>query len=108
VTRPPIDANLAQLQGKISVLTKNIQELMILRLGRPQVWCTRCYIEEHMVNECPRMRGMGPPQNNMGPSSGPMGGVVQVSANLPFHNPTPYHAFLGNQTVPGLEYCKIC
>jgi hypothetical protein len=38
---------------------------------------------------------MGPPQNPMGPSPGPTGGVAQVSVNLPFHNPTPYHAFLG-------------
>jgi hypothetical protein len=41
------------------------------------------------------MRGMGPPQNMMGSSPGPTGGVAQVSVNLPFHNPTPYHAFLG-------------
>jgi hypothetical protein len=71
VTRPPTDANLVQLQGKISALTENIQELMIPRPGRPQVWCTRCYTEGHLVNECPRMRGMGPPQNLMGPSPGP-------------------------------------
>jgi hypothetical protein len=49
------------------------------------------------------MRGMGPPQNPMGPSPGPTGGVVQVSVNLPFHNPTPYHAFPGSQ----VEYCEI-
>jgi hypothetical protein len=40
VTRPPTDANLVQLQGKISTLTENIQELTIPRPGRPQVWCT--------------------------------------------------------------------
>jgi hypothetical protein len=33
VTIPPAYANLAQLQGKISTLTENIQELMIPRLG---------------------------------------------------------------------------
>jgi hypothetical protein len=33
VTKPPTDANLVQLQGKISTLTKNIQELMISRPG---------------------------------------------------------------------------
>jgi hypothetical protein len=33
VTRPPTNENLAQLQGKISSLTENIQELMIPRLG---------------------------------------------------------------------------
>jgi hypothetical protein len=53
------------------------------------------------------MRGMGPPQNLMGPSPGPMGGVAQVSVNLPFHTPTPYHAFPGNQAVPSVEYCEI-
>jgi hypothetical protein len=31
VARPPTDANLGQLQGKISTLTENIQELMIPR-----------------------------------------------------------------------------
>jgi hypothetical protein len=53
VTRPPTNVNLAQLQGKILVLTENIQELTITIPGRPQVWRTRCYIEGHLVNECP-------------------------------------------------------
>jgi hypothetical protein len=52
--------------------------------------------------------GNGPPQNPMGPSPGPMGGVAQVSVNLPFHNPTPYHAFPGSQAAPTVEYCEIC
>jgi hypothetical protein len=60
-----------------------------------------------MVNEFPRIRGMEPPQNPMGPSPGPTGGVAQVSSNLPFHTPTPYHAFLGNQPSPTIEYCEI-
>jgi hypothetical protein len=107
VTRPPSYANLVQLQGKISALTEKIQQLTIPTLGQLQVWCTRCYTEGHMVNECPRMRGMGPPQNPMGPSPGPTGGVAQVSVNLPFHTPTPYHSFLGNQAVPSIEYCDI-
>jgi hypothetical protein len=51
---------------------------------------------------------MGPPQNLMGPSPGPTGGVAQVSMNLPFHTPTPYHAFLGNQASSSVEYCEIC
>jgi hypothetical protein len=50
VTRPPTDANMVQLQGKILALTKNIQELTIPRTRRPQVWCTRCYIEELLEN----------------------------------------------------------
>jgi hypothetical protein len=33
VTRPPTDANLGKLQGKISTLTEKIQELMITRPG---------------------------------------------------------------------------
>jgi hypothetical protein len=107
VTRPPEDANLVQIQGKISSLIEKIQELMIPRPGKQQVWCTRCYTEGHMVNECPRMRGMEPPQNLMGPSPIPMGGVVQVSMNLPFHTPTPFHAFPGNQVAPSIEYCNI-
>jgi hypothetical protein len=37
------------------------------------------------MNKCPHIRGMGPPKNPMGPSLGPMGGVAQVSVNLPFH-----------------------
>jgi hypothetical protein len=53
ITRPPVDVNLVQLQGKISTLTENIQELTIPRPGRPQVWCTGCYTEGHLVNECP-------------------------------------------------------
>jgi hypothetical protein len=50
---------------------------------------------------------MGPPQNLMGPSLGPMRGVAQVSVNLPFHNPTPYHAFPRSQATPTVEYCNI-
>jgi hypothetical protein len=53
VTRPLADVNLAQLQGKISMLTENIQDPMIPKPGRPQVWCTRCYIEGHLENKCP-------------------------------------------------------
>jgi hypothetical protein len=53
------------------------------------------------------MRGMGPPQNLMEPSPRSMGGVAQVSVNLPFHNPTPYHAFPGSQEVPTVKYCEI-
>jgi hypothetical protein len=37
-----------------------------------------------------------------------MGGVAQVSMNLPFHNPTQYHAFPGGQATPAIEYCEIC
>jgi hypothetical protein len=54
------------------------------------------------------MRGMGPPQNPMVAPPGPTGGVAQVSTNLPFHNPTPYHAFPGGQAAPTTEYCEIC
>jgi hypothetical protein len=43
VTRHPTDANLVQLQGKISALTEKIQELTIPRPGRLHVWCTGCY-----------------------------------------------------------------
>jgi len=107
VTRPPADANLAQIQGQISTLKDNIQELMIHRPERPQVWCTGCYTEGHLAKECPRMRGMVPPQNLMGPLLGPMGGVAQVSQNLPFHTPTPYHVFPSNREAPSVEYCKI-
>jgi hypothetical protein len=54
------------------------------------------------------MRGLGPPQNLMVTPPGPMGGVVQVSMNSSFHNPTPYHAFPGGQAAPTMEYCEIC
>jgi hypothetical protein len=51
---------------------------------------------------------MGPPQNSMGPSPIPTGGVVQLSTNLPFHTPTMYHTFPGNQEASSVEYCEIC
>jgi hypothetical protein len=35
VTRPLVDVNLVQLQGQISTLTENIQELRIPRIGQP-------------------------------------------------------------------------
>jgi hypothetical protein len=60
-----------------------------------------------MVKECPQMRGMGPPQNSMGPPPGPTGGVVQVFVNLPFHNPTPYHAFPGTKQHQQLSIVRF-
>jgi hypothetical protein len=50
---------------------------------------------------------MGPSHNPIGPSPGPMEGVAQVSVNLPFHKPTPYHDLLGIQVAPTIEYCDI-
>jgi hypothetical protein len=100
--------NLSQLQGQISALMENIQELTTPRLGRPQVWCTRSYTEGHMENECLCMRGMGPPHNLMGPSLGPMGGVAQVLVTPPFHTPDLYNTFPGAQSSQTIEYCKIC
>jgi hypothetical protein len=79
---------------------------MIPRPGRPKFWCTGCYTEGHIENECPCMRGMGPPHNPMGPSAGPMG-IAQISVNLPFHTPTLYHAFPSNQKSLSIEYYKI-
>jgi hypothetical protein len=106
--RPLVYVNLVQLQGQISTLTENIQELTIPKLGRPQVWCTGCYTKGHLANEFPRIRGMGSPQNPMVPPPEPERGFAQVSMNLPFHNPTMYHAFLGGQAAPTVEYCEIC
>jgi hypothetical protein len=60
-----------------------------------------------MVNECPWMRGMGPPHNLMGPSPRPTGGYEKVPTNLPFHTPSPYHAFPSNQAALSIEYCEI-
>jgi hypothetical protein len=108
VTRPPVDTNVLQLQGQISALTEKIQELTIPRPGRPQVWCTIFYREGHLTNECPRMRGMGPPHNPMGPSPRPTGGVAQVLVTPPFHAPVLFHAFPKNQTSQPVEYCEIC
>jgi hypothetical protein len=81
---------------------------MIPRPGWPHVWCTGCCMEGHLVNKCLRIRGMGPPQNLMVPPPGPVRGVMQVSTNLPFHNPNLFHAFLGGQATPIVEYCEIC
>jgi hypothetical protein len=61
MTRPPVDVNMEKIQGQISTLTENIQELKIPRSERPQVWFTGCYMEGNMANECPQLRGMGPP-----------------------------------------------
>jgi hypothetical protein len=63
-------------------------------------------MEGHLVNECLRMRGLGPPQNLMVTPPGPMGGVAQVSMNSSFHNPTPYHAFPGGQAAPTKNIVK--
>jgi hypothetical protein len=65
-------------------------------------------MEGHLANKFLRMRGMGPLQNSIVAPLGPTGGIVQVSTNLPFHNPTLYHAFPGGHTAPTTEYCEIC
>jgi hypothetical protein len=107
VIRSPTDENLVQLQGKISIVTEKIQQLMIPRPGQPQIWCTECYKKGHMVKECPRMRGKRSPQNPMGPSPRPTGEVAQLFTNLTFHIPTPYHDFPSNQASLLVEYCDI-
>jgi hypothetical protein len=107
MNKPPIYSNLSQLHGKISMLTENIQELTTQRPECPQVWCTGCYTEGHMENECSHMRGMGPLKNLMG-TSGPMGGFSQVSVNPPFHTPRIYNTFPGDPTPQKMEYCEIC
>jgi hypothetical protein len=89
------------------MLTKNIQELTIPRPGRPQIWCTRCYTEGHLVNEFLCMRGMVPPHNLMGPYPVPMGGVAKVYLNPPFHALGIYHTFPVTQTSHPTENCKI-
>jgi hypothetical protein len=40
VMRPHEDANLTQMQGQISALTKSIQDLTLPKEGKPQFWCT--------------------------------------------------------------------
>jgi hypothetical protein len=61
-----------------------------------------------MENECPHIRGMVPTHNPMGPSLGPIGGVVQISIIRPFHTPGLYNTFPGAQTSQTIEYCEIC
>jgi hypothetical protein len=107
VTRPPVNVNLAKLQGQISTLTQKIQELTIPKPRRPQVWCTRFYMEGHLLNECPRIWGLGSPQSLTITPPGPTRGISQVS-NSPFHHPTPYHAFPGGQAATTTKYCDIC
>lgn len=81
--------------------------LTIPRPGWPQVWCTGCYMEGHLVNGCPWIRGLIFPQSLNVTPLGPIGEVVQVSTNSPFHHPTPYHTFPGFQATPTVEYCEI-
>jgi len=70
------DVNISQLQSQISTFTKKIQDLTLPKVGRPQFWCTSCYTEGHVVNECLRLRGMGP--SNMVPLlAGTIRGVSQ-------------------------------
>jgi hypothetical protein len=52
------------------------------------------------------MRGIRHLKNPMGPS-GPMGGVVKVFANPPFHIPSLYNTFPGTPTHQTTEYCDI-
>jgi hypothetical protein len=50
---------------------------------------------------------MGPPHNPMITPPRPMGGVSQVSMNVPFNNLAPYHDFRGGQAAPIVEHCEI-
>jgi hypothetical protein len=101
VMRPHEDEILTQLQGQISTMTKNIQELTLPKEIRPLVWCTTCYTKGHSVTKCLRLMGEGPSSTPLEPLSvGPSGGVVKFSTTTPFHGPIQYHAFLNNQGGP--------
>jgi len=55
--RPSVDTNIAQLQGQISMLTKNIQELTLPRVGPPQLWCIDFYTKVHKTMKFRRLGG---------------------------------------------------
>jgi hypothetical protein len=86
VMRPIEEASLMQMWSHISSLTKNIQELTLPKISRPQIWCTGCYTEGHLVIECFRLRGVGSSSTSIVPPLvGPSRGVVQVSSTTSFH-----------------------
>jgi hypothetical protein len=78
---PHDDYNITQMQAHIS-LNDKIQEFIIPREDRPQVWCIGCYIEGHTKTKCPILRGVEPSR-----------GVSKVTTVAPFHGPIQYHAF---------------
>jgi hypothetical protein len=104
---PPKDNNIAQLQGHISTLTNKIQELTLPREGDTGMVYWLLYRRSYKI-ECPRLRGAGPPTHPMVPPPvGPLGGVVQVTATMPFHGLVQYHAFFESSRRPENEYCEI-
>jgi len=91
---PPEDDNITQLQGQISTLTKMIQVLTLLKVGRLQFWCIEYYTEGHVATKCPSLRGACPSSTLMAHLLvGLSGGVVQVVVVALFHRSVQYHAF---------------
>jgi len=43
-------SDLSQVQNQIAALTEKIQELTFPKMARPQVWCTGCHTEGHLIS----------------------------------------------------------
>ena len=93
--------DLSQVQKKIAApaLTEKIQELAIPKIARPQVWCTGCNTEGHLVSECPGREQAGPFQPSCWTSPSTTLWRSCASCGDSSDGPTLYHAFPNNQAV---------
>ena len=51
------DPSIMGLQHQIASLKEKLKEIQPVWPARPNVWCTHCLMEGHVVTECPRLRG---------------------------------------------------
>ena len=77
---PAQDPSILGLQHQIASLTEKIKEIQPLHPARPNVWCTHCLMEGHVVTECSRLRGqnLGKPATGA-PGAPPVGGAAQIN-----------------------------
>ena len=51
------DPSILGLQHQIASLMENLKDIQPIRPARPNVWCTHCLMEGHVVTECPILQG---------------------------------------------------
>lgn len=84
------------IQSQIATLMEKLKDLQLVRLARPNIWCTHCMVEGYVTIECLRLWGINHSGGIAG-SSGtpPIVGVVAVRVQGVFPG-------RNNQ-----EYCEI-
>ena len=97
------------LQHQIASLTEKLKEIQPMWSTRPNVWCTHCLMEGHVVTECPWLRGQNVGTSGIGAQGAPpLGGFVQIKTQGLYPPQHQYTGFPTQQSPTTNEYCEIC